>query len=147
MKKILFVSANDWMPWGGSEELWSKTALHIATKGYKVFVSVKDWQPSPQGITNLEAAGIEVRRRTKHQYSLRERLITKLNIAPLKTSYDILNEKPELVVINQGDIADGRDWGNRCRQKNIPYVLISQLVNDTRLLTDYDIETIVNLYS
>lgn len=147
MKKILFVSANDWMPWGGSEELWTKTALLISQKGYKVMVSVKGWDQTPVGIQNLELAGIDVRKRYRYRYSLGERFAAKLGIAALKSPYDVLIEKPDLVVINQGDIADGCDWGRRCRFLNISYVIISHLVHDKRLLTDTDIDTVVNLYA
>jgi len=32
-------------PLGGSEELWSRAALHLAAEGYRVSASVNDWMP------------------------------------------------------------------------------------------------------
>jgi len=43
MKKIAFITTNGWMPWGGSEELWSQTALRMAGEGFVVGVSVVKW--------------------------------------------------------------------------------------------------------
>ena len=89
------------MPWGGSEELWSRAALEISRRGYKVFVSVKEWQPVPAGIQNLEREGVEIIKRRKYRYSVKERITVKLGLANFKNQYDILKESPNLVVINQ----------------------------------------------
>jgi len=43
MKKIAFITINEWMPWGGSEELWSQTALRMAGEDFVVGVSVVKW--------------------------------------------------------------------------------------------------------
>src|SRR6478609_10043647 len=122
MKRILFVSANEWMPWGGSEELWSKTALKISDKGYKVLVSVKEWEPMPEGIQRLERRGIQVFKRKKYSYSYKEKLAAKYGIRELKSNIDVLKEQPDLVVINQGDIFDGIGWARTCNDYKIPYV-------------------------
>src|SRR6266542_2026445 len=147
MKKILFVSCNDWMPWGGSEELWSKTALKISQKGFKVLVSVKDWQPAPAGIQNMEKEGVEITRRGNYRYSVPQRITAKLGITDLKNKYDILKEKPDIAVINQGDIFDGIDWAAQCSLYKVPYVIIAQLVNNLRFLTDKHLNEVSTFFT
>jgi len=44
MKNICFLSLNGVSPWGGSEDLWYKTALVLLNQGYCVFVIVLDWR-------------------------------------------------------------------------------------------------------
>jgi len=41
MKRIGFVSTNDWTAWSGGEELWSQTAISMACQGFTVGVNIK----------------------------------------------------------------------------------------------------------
>ena len=44
-------------PWGGSEELWYRTALYASTKGNKVACAFYNWEEKNEKIKTLEDAG------------------------------------------------------------------------------------------
>jgi glycosyltransferase involved in cell wall biosynthesis len=60
-----FVSTMDGYPWGGSEELWSRTALRLLSQGYRVSASVAGWRPPDGRICKLADSGVDVRFRDK----------------------------------------------------------------------------------
>lgn len=52
--RIVFVSTMDGIPWGGSEELWSRTALALLVdQGYAVSASVLEWSPLHKRVLGL----------------------------------------------------------------------------------------------
>src|SRR5436190_14531843 len=63
-KKILFISTMFGNPWGGSEELWSRTALELATQGISVSANVHKWSPPHPRTHKLIDDGVEVRFRS-----------------------------------------------------------------------------------
>ncbi|HKV79628.1 MAG TPA: hypothetical protein VJP02_15880, partial [Candidatus Sulfotelmatobacter sp.] len=63
MRKIVFIGANEWTPWGGSENLWSGAAEKLAHRGVQVCVSVKDWGVPVKQVEQLRAAGCRVFKR------------------------------------------------------------------------------------
>src|SRR5436305_11833734 len=59
-KSIVFVSTLTDEPWGGSEELWSRAALHLVSDRIPVSASVAEWSPLPPRIRDLGANGGEL---------------------------------------------------------------------------------------
>lgn len=57
--------------WGGSEELWSRTALELVDQGVPVSVSVAAWSPLHPRVVELQESGIDVWLRSQHQTLLR----------------------------------------------------------------------------
>jgi hypothetical protein len=51
--RITFVSTMDSDPWGGSEELWSRTALDLLAQGFPVSASVPEWSPLHPQVLDL----------------------------------------------------------------------------------------------
>ena len=146
--KILFISTNDWVPWGGSEELWYKTALLLKSKGYDVCVSVKYWEVTPAHISLLLNAGCKVYfRHASKPISFYFRALNRI-IKYNKNDIHLLDEvKPDLVLINQGSINDGLDWGEACRERKIDYCYLLQLVNELSVLVDEFLERLLNIFS
>jgi glycosyltransferase involved in cell wall biosynthesis len=62
-KTILFISNMTSSPWGGSEELWTRTALRLAKQGVSVAASIKGWPQFDRRISELSRAGVDVRPR------------------------------------------------------------------------------------
>lgn len=56
-KSILFISLLKGAPWGGSEQLWFKTALHAAKNGYAVTCAVYDLEGKEEKLKVLSQAG------------------------------------------------------------------------------------------
>src|SRR5437660_17657 len=58
--EILFVSTTSGYGWGGSEELWSQTALEFRKRGLAVSASVMEQYPLHPRALELRARGISL---------------------------------------------------------------------------------------
>lgn len=58
--RVCFISTMEGDPWGGSEELWARTATILAAEGVRVAASVRSWTPTHPRITELADAGVAV---------------------------------------------------------------------------------------
>lgn len=147
MKKILFISLNDHVAWGGSEELWCKVALHLKEK-MDVHVLVKKWIPTPFPIENLENnqlkifyknAGISKKKKTL-PIRLIKRFFFKTNKNKTLHELDIIPKINEfkLVVISVGNHLDSNlfYYTNFLKKIELPYVIIVQLATDLRNIND-----------
>lgn len=144
MKKILFVSINDHVIWGGSEVLWSEAALRIAKEdNVEVAFTVKKWPETPihlQKLIDVGCVDLRWEEPIKKKKSLFERVVDKLTGADKRrkralhfsmTALDKYN--PTLVVISLGDHNVGFNWTNELRKRKIDYVLVPQLVKDAHI--------------
>src|SRR5438045_907666 len=107
MKSIFFISLMNGVPWGGSEELWYRTALYAAANGNKVACAVYNWEEKNEKIKRLEHAGCIVYRlpnsgRKKRSIFeiLQYKLITPLRLKKYLHSLPV--DEYDLTVINQG---------------------------------------------
>lgn len=133
MKRIAFVTTNDGHKWGGSEELWSLTALDLLGKNYGVAVSIKKWDKDPQRVIDIKRKGGKIYFKNNNISFLNkiESKIwtTKSKLKNKEKEKEWLDEyTPALVVISLGHNMQGLDWMNACRKRNIPYVIVIQLV-------------------
>ncbi|MBC7388466.1 MAG: glycosyltransferase [Opitutaceae bacterium] len=146
MKKLFFVSTNDWVPSGGSEVLWSKSALLLKQQGYDVTIYVKKWVPRPKHIEALKIAGCHLiewesqikfppffKRLANRFLPIKAQFQNESN--PLLALEDI---KPDLVILSLGDHMEGSMWTNLCIDRNIPYKIIAQLVKEAVWPADGD---------
>src|SRR5262245_45424908 len=62
MNSILFISLMNGASWGGSEELWYKTAYHALRQGRKVGCVVYDWAAKEEKLQKLKEAGAAIYR-------------------------------------------------------------------------------------
>lgn len=128
MKKYLFIMAQEGLPWGGSEPLWSSAAENLARQGNEVRVSVKDWgRPIPQ-IERLRAAGCVVFKREYKIPPFFRRQIHKIfPPVPYREAHlrSVANGV-DLIVISQGDNSDGLDWIEATRATGSKYAIIAQ---------------------
>ena len=60
MQSILFVSVMNGAAWGGSEELWYRSALWLAKNNYRVGICVFDWAGKEQKVKMLKDTGCRV---------------------------------------------------------------------------------------
>lgn len=130
--KIAFASTMGLYPWGGSEELWSQTAIWLASQGHTVSASVKPYpQPRPK-VTQLLHQGVSVQVRQTVPPSLVKRVLQRLK---LLRSVDItqrlfqnwlLQIKPDVVCLSSGNVADIEYLATVCIKQSIPFVTIGQ---------------------
>ncbi len=121
-QRIAFVSTMDAFPWGGSEELWSRTALHMAQNGYTVGANVWKWQPVARPVAKLQEAGgqIAFRRTIRRLRPLIGDFETKRTVRWLDRF------KPDFCVLSLGWHTEGVEWMRACRERRIPYLLLVQ---------------------
>lgn len=118
--KILIISTMDAAPWGGSEELWSDSALQLISCGHRVAVSVKAWPTLPAKLRLLSERGVVVHRRPRTIFS---RLINRVSDPYQRV---LRSSKPDLVLISQGANFDGMHCMEICRRCRVPYAALSQ---------------------
>lgn len=132
----------DGYPWGGSEELWSETALDLLVQGFSVTASVVRWLPAPPRVDKLRELGVEMKSRPKF-YPLFRRACHKLTArsVPLylvDLEQLITNRRPQLVVISDGGAFPPIDILEFCAARQCPFVTISQ-ANDHSFWPDDDV--------
>ena len=126
--RFTFISTMSGAPWGGSEELWSQTALRLHQEGHEVSASVAWWPQLSPKVAALADRGIEVFVRQSESSRLSARLWRRV-----KRQFQQL-EKPEfkwlrgqqpgLVVISHGGNGGDYGWMNFCREAGLAYVSI-----------------------
>lgn len=156
MKNILFVTANNHVPWGGSEELWSQTAAYIASKRIlNVGAVVKKWNIEPDHIIKIKKAGGQVFYLHESHKTLLDKVRLKIKKNIFGQKNKLINKKfnifdqfcPDLVVISLGNNLSGYEWMKACFEKNIPYVNIIQLATEHHWQGDNVIDAYVRGYS
>ncbi len=134
MKKVCFISLNDFVPWGGSEDLWHQTALSLSKSGVDVSVIFFDWkQRRSHQMVEVEQAGIRVVNipliNTK---LLRVRrflnpLLGDVQMKIVQSSFAAL--KPDVVVVTT-TAPNGAELVQDLIRLKIPYVLNIQLADE-----------------
>ncbi|QQL50200.1 glycosyltransferase family 4 protein [Mucilaginibacter ginkgonis] len=130
--KIVYVTTNE--SWGGSEELWSRSAKGFIEKGYQVVYASKY---KHNNITQLN--GTHYLFKDRFKTSLIKRALNKLLPDCFKVE-DVIaemlkKEKPVLVILSQGNNIDKDDIMKCCRDLKIPYVTMTQLVTEFHFLS------------
>lgn len=140
--RIAFVSNMDDSDWGGSEELWSRAALHLLGQGYEVSASVVEWDPPHRRVRDLIEAGIDVWMRPR-RYSLLEGALRKAKADPrapivIEVEKMLAAHSPALVVFSAGGPFPWYDLMELCIEARVPFITIGQANWEGRWLADED---------
>jgi len=141
MDSVLFISLLNSAAWGGSEEIWYKSALHLAGKNQKVGVCCFNWEGKEERLQQLQRAGCKLyllpgKSETKSLWGK-----YKLNEALHSIPFSDYNKS----IVNQGgwkDVAHGPF--KKLYQKLPPYVL---LFHNYDMLEKLSINKIKSLYN
>jgi len=60
MRSVFFLSLMNGAAWGGSEELWFRTALWMCRHNYKIGIGCYDWAEKQERIAELKNAGCSI---------------------------------------------------------------------------------------
>jgi glycosyltransferase involved in cell wall biosynthesis len=122
MTSVFFLSLMNSDAWGGSEEIWFRSAIHLAQKGSKVAVCCFNWPGKQNKLDQLTNAGCELhllpgRNETRGLWKK-----IKLKAAIRKLPVEHYDE----VIINQGgwkDIVHGpfKSVHKRCKRYSVIY--------------------------
>jgi glycosyltransferase involved in cell wall biosynthesis len=115
---ILFASLMNGAAWGGSEELWFRTALRASADGLDVACAMYGWPERRPRLEALRAAGarvVELPNEGRARRSLAERLRFALSTRPLRRRAlaALPFERYERTVLSQGGWQDlaAAEWG------------------------------------
>lgn len=138
--KIAFISTMAGAPWGGSEELWVRTAQLALEQGHQVLASVFDWGTLPAKVQDLRLKGalIHLRRRKiplppqrfyKRWLNRVKKKFVKQD--PILEQFGVIYQfTPEIICISQGHTFEAffeqKKLVQFIKQNNFPYILISQ---------------------
>jgi len=128
-------------PWGGSEELWSRTALHLAAEGFSVCASVHDWSPPHKRLSALAEGGVDVWVRPS-RYSIWKRAWRRVTCAhnahTVELRKRIFAKVPSLVVLSTGMALPPIELLELCIAEKVPFVTIGQANQDAWWPADND---------
>lgn len=128
--RIAIIADNNAFQWGGSEELWSQTAIRLIAEGVPVAASVQGRLPLHDKLRQLMDSGVQLRLRPE-RYSLLHRVHRR---ALTGWGSDLQNEiskflhlaQPEIAIFSTGAIFPPIEWLELCRGKGLPFVTIGQ---------------------
>lgn len=138
------------LPWGGCEDLWSKTVPHLQEKGYQIVVCkyrIDEDHPKiaaliQQGVTFLATyrkRSLIVRAFRKVYSKLTQRMRNRhgLDKYGFSRSDETVTFKKylkaypvKLVLVSQGINFQGLGYAHACMENNIPYVIVSHKAVD-----------------
>jgi glycosyltransferase involved in cell wall biosynthesis len=121
--------------WGGSEELWSQTAVRLKKQGLEVAASLLGWVPPHERVLQLSERGVRVFFRPM-RYSLVHRAARKIRSEDRPFIVVELDEllkryRPSLVVFSEGGPFSLVDLLELCVANRVPFVTISQANSET----------------
>ena len=125
--RIAFFSTMAGMPWGGSEELWSRAAAVLLQRGHYVSINYRKRKQLVAPLERLQKLGSDLywRRGIRVGRTLRK-IFNKLHIAQNPSLLWLKHCRPDLVVISVGYHLDELTITQTCRALGIPYVLLVQ---------------------
>lgn|SRR5487761_18637 len=145
MRKIVFIAANEYVPWGGSENCWATAAEKLALRGVDVWISVLDWGAPVKQIEHLRSVGCRIMHRARP--SLLARGLR--NFFPGRDyarHVRKLAAGADLVVVSQGDQFQGLPWMDALRSNGYRYAPIVQGAAETKWPEDGLIERLAPAY-
>ena len=126
--KIAFVSLLRVLPWGGSEELWFRTAKLAIAQGHTVYTLTQKWDTTPGRVAELRKLGATALFYQKPRYSLLDRVAIKAKVKQ-SVAEIVPSVEADVLVISNGtafDFVYQPDIMTEVLKTGKPYVLISQ---------------------
>ncbi len=129
--RIVFVSTMNGVAWGGSEQLWSETALELRRRGHEVSASVLKWPTRPAPLDALAEQGVDLAfrpRRRRYIDRALQKILKRISPGALDFAHRwwLKRRAADLVVVSQGGPWDGLTWMLACHRFGIPYCAIVQ---------------------
>jgi glycosyltransferase involved in cell wall biosynthesis len=128
--RFAFVSTLANTPWGGSEELWSRTAERLAEAGCPVAASVQGRSPPHPRIAALSSAGVAVASRPTF-FSVWRRLRRRVSGSGVSLAVADFHRwldrcRPSLVVLAEGRNLPPVELIEACIERRLAFVTIGQ---------------------
>jgi glycosyltransferase involved in cell wall biosynthesis len=131
------------LPWGGSEELWSRAAMVLLERGHKVAFNCLTWSTTAAPLARLIARGADGHFRSRRRMGRTlQQTLQKLRLTRLKYVPWLRKCRPDFVLISFSCHTDDPQIANTCRALGVPYAIVLQAAGshnwvDPRMLDDY----------
>ena len=133
--RIGFYSCMSGMPWGGSEELWWRTARLLQIGGCEVVVNYKWWPTTAKQLVQLQDSGgnVYMRNEPKTFWQRKVEQTKKMFGQPSngKPRNWLEDTRPEAVLVTLGFHPDRIDVATDCLELGIPYAINVQCASNT----------------
>lgn len=145
MTKIAFITANEYVPWGGSEYLWAGAAEKLARRGVEVSVSVLKWPEPVKQVEHLRSLGCRIFQRQTPSL-LRRGARSLFPGRDYARHVNAVCAGADLVVVSQGDHLQGLAWMDALQANSYRYASIVQGTTETKWPEDDLIERLAKVY-
>ena len=133
--RVGFYSCMSGMPWGGSEELWWRTARKLQIDGCEVVVNYKWWPEMARQLVQLQDSGGKIYLRDKPKTYWEEKLGRAKSVFGQpqngKPRNWLEDTQPEAVLVTLGFHPDRIDVATDCLEMGIPYAINVQCASNT----------------
>lgn len=148
MPSVFFISLMAGSAWGGSEELWYKTALHAVGKGWKVGCAAYHWKEKEKKMHVLKDAGADVHyfpNKGRSKKNLIERIQNKISKQKIKKVIATLPvEKYDMIVVNMGAFENTTPTWRDFYKKLDRYILLYHNYKEHEVLSGVKKATVQN---
>jgi len=120
--------------WGGSEELWAKTAFEALQVGHEVFVSVVGWAKEAPKLGELERRGAKILRRYNRDFPAQG-----ASFVAVSSYRNLFKINPDVLVVNQAasfEVIERSDLLELLYLTPIPFVLVCHWNQNVPILAD-----------
>jgi glycosyltransferase involved in cell wall biosynthesis len=147
--RIAFITTMLDYQWGGSEELWSRSAVWLKNEGHDVSAWVPHRPQLSEKVSALSQKGISIRTFPMPPYLAgRGRFLwDKFTLGTRRSYAELKRFLPDLVVISQGYNSGGFNWAAVCRKFEIPYVMIVHTNSEQWWFEDQSVNEATTAYT
>ncbi len=128
-----FYSCMSGVPWGGSEELWWRSARLLQKQDHQISVNYKWWPEPARQLRELMSDGGQVYFRNqppsfwRSKYEAATKWFANQNGSPQSW---LETQKPDAVLVTLGYHPDRIEVANYCQEQNIPYAINVQCASN-----------------
>ncbi len=138
------------MPWGGSEELWQRTAHILLQRSHQVCINYRHWPKQISQLERLRDRGASVHFRPFPSQAKRTWWGKSFQSPadPLNDARQwLLRERPDYVLVTIGYHPDRLPVADACRELKIPYSINVQCASDHVFINENAIDQFQAWYS
>ena len=134
-KTVAVVAGRTDDPWGGSEELWSRTATLLAREGFNIAASVGRWRPQHSRVSDLISESVNVWERTNSarlwKKALRTAFSKSMDHDLPQIDKFLRSVQPAIAILQSGSQLPPINVVELCVNRKIPFVTIGQANSET----------------
>jgi glycosyltransferase involved in cell wall biosynthesis len=138
--RFAFISTMTGPGWGGSEELWTLTAIELLRRGHKVSAWRRHWPEEVPIVKRLVSAGCHRGRdEDVHKIGKYANRILRMQSVSKRVRW-LKDVAADVVVLTQAGFRDATGVAAECRQLGLRYCVISQAATEFSWIEDANLD-------